>query len=209
MRVDSTVKFFRSGAAICVGLLTLLSIDVGSADAQISRPGAHDSYAMEIEPHLVVQWSKEPTCGDEGLGIGGRLSFPVVDNGPIPSINNSLAVGVGLDFAFFEGDCWGRWQGQGARGRWDDGEGTSLWVPVDVQWNLFFAKSFSAFMELGLALNRQSYTWRDGGGGEYSNSDIDVDLVLWFGGRVHISPTVAFTFRLGYPSLLLGVSFLL
>lgn len=205
MLVDRTMNILRRCVVPCLCALGLLALSSG-ANAQISRPGAHHSYAMELEPHLVVQWEKEPQCGDEGFGLGGRLSFPVIDNGPVPSINNTLAIGVGLDFAYFDGECFGTWRG--VRARWNDGSGTSLWVPVVAQWNFFFAESFSAFTELGLAINRQAWEWCDGGGCA-SQSDIDVDPVLWFGGRVHASDAIAFTFRLGYPSLLLGASFFL
>ena len=42
-----------------------------------------------------------------------------------------------------------------------------------------------------------------------TKTDTHAELVTWIGGRVYISPTVSFTFRLGHPSLLLGFSFFL
>ena len=184
------------------GAATALLCLCTAAEAQIGRPGAHNRYAMEVEPHLVFQWPEEPVCRDEGIGLGGRLSFPIMDDGPVPSINNSFAIGVGADLSFFDGDCYWR------RVRYDNGDGSSFWVPVNVQWNLFFAETFSAFMELGLAINHQRAEWCDPGGC-YDDGDTDVDPVLWFGGRVHATPAIAFTFRLGHPSLQLGASFFL
>ncbi len=78
----SSILFLTAAA------LTLAS----TAQAQIGRPGAHERYTAEVEPHLVLQHTD-----DDGIGLGIRASFPIIDNGPIRTINNSLALGVGLE----------------------------------------------------------------------------------------------------------------
>jgi hypothetical protein len=181
----------------------------GAAEAQIKSPGAHESYDVELEPHLVVQWTNEPFWGDEGLGLGLRASFPVIDNGPITTINNSLAIGVGLDWAHFDGPCDGYFRGYD-----DDCSADDFWVPLVVQWNFFFSDLISAFPELGLGI--QHSRW-DGlcvrGRNEYfrcdDTADTDLELVLWLGVRFHLADNFALTLRLGTPSLLLGASFFL
>lgn len=192
-----------------------LSCYAGSAAAQIDRPGSHVDYSAELEPHLVVQWEDEPVWGGDGVGVGFRASIPVVKNGPVTTINNSLALGVGLDWAHFGDRCWG--PGPRPVRLADDCSANDFWVPFVVQWNFFFSDLISAFPELGIGLQhtRWNGAWCavngnnvvcDNGG---SGSRTDVDLVFWLGVRFHLAPRFALTLRLGTPSLLLGASFLL
>lgn len=174
-----------------------------TGSAQITTPGNHVHYAVELEPHLLLQWAQEEGF-DEGIGFGARVSVPIIDNGPIPNINNTLSFTTGLDLSFFGADCvdCGAWQ---------------LWAPLAAQWNFYFSSELSAFGELGLALqyinvdvpeiapNQECISvgvWcRD-------SSDVDVEPVFWLGGRYIPTDTLAFTVRLGYPSFNVGASFL-
>jgi hypothetical protein len=182
----------------------------GAAQAQIKSPGAHESYSAELEPHLVVQWTDEPAWDDEGFGLGFRASFPVLDNGPITTINNSLAIGVGLDWAHFDDAC----DVFNLNNFDDDCAANDFWVPVVVQWNFFFSKVVSAFPELGLAIQHSRWdvgVCRRGNNFVRCNdfTDTDVELVLWLGVRFHVADGFAITLRLGTPSLLIGASFFL
>ncbi len=180
------------------------------ASAQIRSPRSHVHYGVELEPHLVVQWADEPFWDDTGVGVGLRASIPVIPDGPINSINNSLAVGFGLDWAHFDG-C----------GPWNDVcDANDFWIPLVVQWNFFLTKNISLFGELGLALQYSVLEWEGGipsncarvNGVNICNEDVDdldVELVLWFGARFIVADNVALTLRLGSPSLLFGVSFFL
>ena len=179
-----------------VATLTLAS----AAQAQIDRPGAHLSYTAEVEPHLVLQHTD-----DDGIGIGMRASFPIIDNGPIRTINNSLALGVGFDWSHWDDEC---------PGPFDDCDGNDFWIPMVVQWNFFFSDLISAFPELGLGLEYEAWDedygircrgndWCD------DDDDLDVELVLWLGVRFHLAREVALTVRLGTPSILIGASFFL
>jgi hypothetical protein len=193
-------------------LTTLLAsaLYVADAHAQIRSPNRHPHYAVELEPHLVLQWTNQPFWNDDGIGVGMRASIPVLQNGPIPSINNSLAIGFGLDWAHFNG-C-GPWNGAcGA---------DSFLFPLVVQWNFFLTDWFSLFPEVGLAVQHASLGWngtipgscrRVNGVDVCSNgaSHTYVDLVLWLGARFALSDHIAFVLRLGTPSILFGVSFML
>ncbi len=183
------------------------------ASAQIDRPGNHINYSAEIEPHLVFQWQDDFWCGDEGIGLGLRASIPVMDDGPVPKINNSLAIGFGLDWAHFGDECRPGWRGGPG---YYDYEGNAFWVPIVVQWNFYFSDVISAFPELGLGIEHSVWSWGDGFCGpgapadcDYDESDTDVHPVFWLGVRFHLSDSVALTLRLGTPSLLLGASFFL
>jgi hypothetical protein len=197
-------------ARACLILAATLWVAVSAvpAHAQIRSPNHHTAYSVELEPHLVLQWTDQPFWNDDGVGLGFRASIPVLANGPIPSINNNLAIGFGLDWAHFDG-C-GPWNGAcGAN---------SFLFPIVAQWNFFLTEWFSIFPELGLAVAHARLTW-DGTVPDRCArvNGIDVcrsgashtyfDLALWLGARFSISNHVAFTLRLGTPSILIGAAF--
>lgn len=196
-------------------LLVLLVVLFGAvkAQAQIDRPKTHARYSAELEPHLVLQWDRSPGWwGSDGIGLGFRASIPVVPDGPVPSLNNSLAIGFGLDWAHFgDNACYG----PGPRnGPYYSCSANDFWVPVVVQWNFFFSDLISAFPEIGLAIEHMRW---DGSFCQRGNSVVycgtgsstSAELVLWLGVRFTLSKSFALTLRLGTPSLLLGASFLL
>jgi hypothetical protein len=69
-------------------------------------------------------------------------------------------------------------------------------VPVVLQWNFWLSTHWSVFAEPGVAI----------GSG-------NTDTVLWpafyAGGRVLVTNRIGITFRVGYPDVSVGVSFLL
>ena len=61
-------------------------------------------YNVEAEPHRPARMGRrvrEPAA----YGLGCRFSIPVVQNGFVPTINNSVAVSFGVDWVHFNG-CW-------------------------------------------------------------------------------------------------------
>lgn len=185
-------------ALTVVGLL----LAVPTASADIRRPGDHVHYGVDLEPHLVLQWAQEEGY-DEGFGLGLRASIVLVDNGPVPSINNTLALGVGGDLTFFDGNC----------GSFDC-DAIQFWLPVVAQWNFYLSESFALFPELGLGfqyINRDNATFCTAGRGGLvcDDDDLDVEPVFWLGGRYIVNDAVGFTFRIGYPSITVGASLFL
>lgn len=111
----------------CVSLaLALCALPRAAAADQmvIKRPGLHPNYNIELEPHLLLFPFHD---GDFGAGV--RSSFEIVDNGFITSINNTVAVGTGLD--------WGV---------------DNAWVPIVLQWNFWLSRNWSVFGEPGIAV---------------------------------------------------------
>jgi hypothetical protein len=193
---------------ILVSSVVLLGLCSASAAAQIRSPGSHPKYGVELEPHLVVQWSYEPYWNDEGIGVGLRASIPLIQNGPVRTINNNLALGFGLDWAHF--DC----------GPYDSCDVDSFWFPLVVQWNFFITSAISLFPELGLGIQYATLDWAGRipancvriQGVDVCNDNVDdvsVHLVFWFGARFQLTNEIALTLRLGTPSLLFGVSIFL
>jgi hypothetical protein len=170
------------------------------ASAQIESPGRHPIYGFELEPHLVWQWTGDEAARGDGVGLGFRIAIPLLDNGPVPTINNNLAIAFGLDWAHFSDSC-----GPG------DCDEDDIWLPVTLQWNFFLTSMISIFPELGLGFRNAILDYddycRDGLRCRGSGSDLSVHLVLWFGARFKLSDNVALILRLGVPMLHFGASF--
>jgi hypothetical protein len=184
-----------------IRLLTVLALAtialVTTAHAQINTPGRHPRYSVELEPHLVWQWNGDERGRDDGLGMGFRASIPLLQDGPVPTINNSLAISFGLDWAhFFE--CAGY-----SHCTEDD-----FWVPVVAQWNFYLTPVVSLFPEFGLGFRNAIIDYDERcRGDDCRSSALEVHPVLWFGARFRLADAIALTVRLGTPSLQLGVSF--
>jgi hypothetical protein len=162
-------------------------------DDTIKHPGDHPSYHVEAEPHLLLGWGG----WGGGLGIGGRFSIPVVQNGFVPSINNSVAVSFGLDVMFYNGCYY-------AGGC----SSTGFDFPVTMQWNFYVAQRWSVFGEPGLVIYHN--VWNCNGACQGNGpADTFVEPAIYLGGRYHISDSVALTMRLGWPAFSFGGSFFL
>jgi len=172
------------------------------AEAQIKQPGAHPRYSIELEPHLIVQHSDDWLAEDEGFGPGLRLTIPLIHDGPIPTINNSLGIGFGMDVAFYD-ECQRRPN--------DDCDARMLWFPVVAQWNFFFTKVVSVFGEAGFGIVHRSADWDNGClSDDCDETDLDLFQPQFFGGgRFLFSDSVGLVVRLGTPYVSIGATFLL
>ena len=194
-------------AALAVALLGFISL--ANADEDIAS--APKSYRFEIEPHLVLGTSPPGFGQGSGIGAGIRGSVVALPNGLLPKVNDSLAIGFGLDY----GHYYGKWALNGYRDRClhyqagpdgtqvctditlNGGDYTYLYVPIVVQWNFWFTRRFSGFVEPGVDF----YHLADHGFGAVP--------AFYLGGRLRLSEHTALTIRLGYPTTAIGVSFLL
>ena len=176
-------------------VLAALVARPAAARGSIKSPGDHPDYVFEAEPHFSVGYAG-------GFGPGFRGTVVILDNGFIPTLNNSVGIGAGVEWLFYSTDCEGPPQD-----RVCDRVGDVM-VPIVIQWNFWLARHFSVFGEPGIALHFHR--------GPKGN-DFQPDPFTVFGGaRVHFSDSVALTLRLGAPQLFhhdsvlsLGVSFLL
>jgi hypothetical protein len=186
------------------------------ADDTIKRPGDHPKYAVEIEPHGVLGWAAN--WFGTGFGLGGRVSINLTHDGFVKSINNSVAIGFGIDWVHYSAsNCYydprypGYCYGYGYYGNAD-----FLQFPIVMQWNFYVAQRWSVFGEPGLYIYHGIYSAGPCNGpglppcgyfGYYGN-DTGVGPAFWAGGRFYFSDSVSLTMRLGYPDLItIGVSF--
>jgi hypothetical protein len=115
-----------------VAALVVASAGTARADEQsiIKQYGEHPRYVFEAEPHGILGFGY-PFDRGNNIGIGFRGTFHITD-GFVKSINDSIGVGVGIDFA--------------------PGYGGWFIVPVVMQWNFWLSTHWSVFGEPGIAL---------------------------------------------------------
>jgi hypothetical protein len=191
--------------------LSTLALWSSSAAAQsiIRNPGDHPK-GVEIEPHLLLAPFGTP-AGDLGFGLGARVTFPIVDNGFVSTINNSVGIGVGLDWTHYKG-CNDINIGPY---HYECPSLNHFAIPVVMQWNFYLTRAWSVFGEPGLSVNFFSNTCSVTG--PYVTDSVcpnynTIDPVIYVGARWHFGQYTALTMRLGgdfyvgYVSV--GVSFL-
>lgn len=184
--------------------------------AQIGQPGRHIRYAVELEPQVALHIHRLP--GEvAGIGPGLRLTVPIIADGPLKSINNSLAVAVGFNYAYFKETCGAYYWTGGALGSDDPDYATyvtpcsahQFGAPVVLQWNFWLSNVFSVFAEPGMAFlyQRRSGTgWCDGDPCDKKDSETRLPFVFWGGARMAMSESFALTIRLGTPYVSAGAS---
>ncbi len=217
MPSHARVRRIHSLASAAAGMLLALWFSAGAApvlafDQVVIRGGRTPIlYELELEPHLVFGTAPPGPGYGSGGGVGVRGSLVILPEGFIRNVNDSIAIGVGLDFGRYRG----AWDLRGYRDQclhWEPGpNGTSvctevtsnggtynyLFIPVVMQWNFWFTRRFSAFGEPGLDL----YFLGDHG--------LSISPAAYVGGRVQLGEGITLTGRVGYPTLALGVSFML
>jgi len=192
-------SWFKAGfGGLVSALLLCAAARPAAAQSIIKQPGNHPKYTVEVEPHGL--FGLVGSYYGVSLGIGGRLSFPIVQNGFIPHLNNSIAITFGADWLHDTG-CYRTRVGCGTN--W-------FFFPVAMQWNFFFTREWSAFGEPGLALYHRSFSdeYCRGDGFVRCPTRTSVTPVLNIGGRYHFNQSTALTMRIGYPAFSVGVSFM-
>lgn len=163
----------------------------------IKRPGAHPDYVFEAEPHLALGFFGGPGHGgDDGFGPGFRGTIELVDNGFIKTINNTVGIGFGMDWVFYDDHCHG-----GPRRARDCHDHDRIIFPVVMQWNFWLSQNWSVFGEPGFAFHHVD---------DHGDDDFDIDpFVFYAGGRFHFNDKISLTMRVGWPTFSVGASFFL
>ena len=188
----------------CLGLGAFFVTASADADTLVIRdPGYHDRYSFEAEPHLLLGVIDPPgVASGSGFGVGFRGTVVIVPDGFVPTINNSVGIGFGLDWVHYshgQAHCTRDPLSSGVCISDDSESVNDLWLPVVMQWNFYLSREWSVFGEPGLAIRYQSLS------GDHS---ISLDPQLYLGGRWHFSDQMTLTMRLGYPTFSVGVSFM-
>lgn len=161
----------------------VVSPGAAKADNFIERPTAHSNYNVELEGHLAFLLRR-----NVAPGFGVRANWEIVDPGFIKGLNNTVAVGVGLDLGF---NTW--CEGIGTTQHCTDAD-LDFIIPVNLQWNFWFAPEWSAYFEPGIAIGRRRY-----------GAVISPNVAA--GARYELARDFQLTLRLGYPAMTFGASY--
>ena len=184
------------------------------AEGIIKHPGDHPKYAVELEPHGLLDWDGY-YWGGTGYGLGMHAAIPIVDNGPVSTINNNLAIGFGVDWSHFSEDTCGFFiNGRGGvviNGNICNASMNTLRFPVYAQWNFFFTKVVGVLAEAGFGIYHSWYSFDANvcAGGLCTNSHTSAFPYFEGGGRFLFGDSVGILVRIGYPFFTVGASFLL
>jgi len=181
-------------AAVTVAGALTAAGSAASAQSIIRQPGAHVD-KVEFEIHGVLGfWGRWYNTFYTGPGF--RVGIPIVRNGFVRSINNSVAINFGADFFWYPGYS-------------GFGDYFAISSPVVAQWNFYLTGKWSVFGEAGVAF--EFYPW-DGPNCRGGGCDrFWVYPGLAAGARYHFRGGTTFpslTMRLGFPTgFNIGVSF--
>jgi hypothetical protein len=197
----------RSKSLLALAAATFVaavSTDAG-AETIIKNPGDHPDYSVELEPHALYGWGH--LYGSGGFGVGARVTIPIVDNGFIKTINNSVGISFGLDWLRYSG-CYGyRYDGRGRYGYGCSGASYFLF-PAAMQWNFWLTTRWSVFAEPGFYIYHGVFDdYCNGLPGCGYPTRTSIDFAFYGGGRFHFNENIALTMRIGYPTMSVGVSF--
>ncbi len=183
--------------AACAAFFTFAA-PTARADDTIKHPGDHPAYDVEIEPHGLWDFWNGVYNGN-GIGIGARFGIPIVSNGFIPSINNSVAISFGVDWLHYPG-CYNGFPGCSA---------DYFEFPVTLQWNFYVSEHWSVFGEPGLYVYHAFFEndCNVAGFCVAHGAETSVLPAFYAGARWHFSDSMALTMRIGFPSTSIGVSF--
>ena len=206
---------WQRAAAVCglIGLVMLLR--AGAAEAGevsvVYNSRTPIDYVAEIEPHLVAGSGPPGRGAGSGAGIGVRASVVLAPDGFIRGVNDSVAIGFGLDYGHFAAryglngyrdECLNFEPGPAGTMVCTDvtsngGTYNYVFAPVVMQWNFWLTERFSAFGEPGLAFYH------------LGNYGFAVSPALYLGGRLRLADRITLTARIGYPTVAFGVSFMM
>lgn len=118
-------------------LAVVLACADARADEQsiIKQYGEHPNYVFEAEPHGIIGFGYPFDANNDWLGFGFRGTFHITD-GFVKGINDSIGVGVGIDFA--------------------PGGPGYFFIPVVMQWNFWVTTHWSVFGEPGIGFTNST-----------------------------------------------------
>lgn len=222
MKMIETKKWRKRGAPFLRSVLrwswvwiALLAVLPRSASAQsiIKNNAASPDFSVELEPHAILTPFAPPgASADGGLGAGILVGINIAPRGFIPSIADSVSIGIGVDWVHYfggsavSGEC-AEWVGSGdeaicVRVRGGGSGGNYFYLPGVMQWNFYLTRAWSVFGEPGFAMYMGNSSFD-------SSFRFSITPVFNAGGRWHFSKNAHLVLRAGYPYTSVGLSFYL
>ena len=201
-------------ASALAALVTLVPATV-RAEGIIKHPGDHPKYSVELEPHGLLDWDSY-YWGGTGYGLGMHAVIPLVDNGPVSTINNNIGIGFGFDWSHFSNDNCGFYINRGGgvviNGNLCNASSNTFRFPVYAQWNFFFTKVVGVFAEAGFGIYHSWWELDNNAvcpAGYCGSNHTGAFPYFEGGGRFLFGDTVGILVRIGYPFFTVGAGFLL
>lgn len=178
--IPAAIAAFATSVPLCAGF----SAAHAASKSYVERP-----FSGKRPKHLDLHVGGSGYWGG-GLAVGARFAIPILHNGFIKSANNSVQIVPGVDFLY------SRWYRDYNYGR------VGFHIPILLNWAFYLSKEFSAFVELGPAFTffpryrdyepryRHAYGFFSAG----------------VGGRYMIQKNIGLVFRLGTPTIALGLT---
>ena len=209
--IDQKISQKARVLAPLMALVLLLFVRPAGAQLIIDDDKAVPDFTVELEPHGVLTpfWPPRGSA-DVGVGFGALVGINLAPRGFIPTVADSVSLGIGLDWVKYVGgrpsvgECV-EWVGDSpdeeicVRTRGGGGAGAYFFVPAVMQWNFYLTEDWSVFGEPGLAMYFHS-------GSIDQRLRVGLTPVFNLGGRFHFSERAALTMRVGYPYTTVGVS---
>jgi len=163
---------------------------VAHAEHQIGTPFT-GTRPFQLDVHGGLSWY------GLGLDTGVRFGIPIVHNGFIDSIDNSVYINFGFEL-YYADEGW-----DGANKHYYVGFG----IPVMLHWEFYFNDTWSVFAELGFQVYfPPAFVHGEAGRGNYY-----VEAGGWVigmvGGTLHFNEVIGLTLRVGNPYVAFGVTF--
>ncbi len=139
--------------------------------------------------HMISAFAFIPWWYGLGFGVAGRYAIPIVHNGFIPRLNDSVELEFGADVYY---------------SRWLDWNYYGFVFPVEGRWTFHLTPKFSAYgkASLGLRFSYLSYS-------KY-HDDLDLSAIHWglsSGILYQFNESMAFRAELGVSGLMAGIGF--
>ncbi len=152
-------------------------------ESVVRKPGGLMDASPQERPHMLSFFLELPYYGyGFGLGLGARYTLPIVKDGFIPTLNDSVELEFGLDTWF----AFGGW--------------FNFAVPIEGRWTFHITPEFSAYGKVGVGLGGVVYT---GNGFGYSGflwyPSVNLGILYKLGG-VYLRAEV------GAPALKVGIA---
>ncbi len=122
------------------------------------------------------------------VGLSGRFTFPLLHNGLLPGVNDSLGLDVGVDLTFLMFRNYG----------------TVFDIPAELMWSLHFVPRVAGYVKLGLALEMNFGTICYGPNSCVSGT-VGLVPVGAAGLSAQLTPGLVLRVEAGYPWVKIGI----
>ena len=152
-----------------------------SGESVVRKPGGLMDASEHDRPSMLSFFLELPYYGGFGLGAGARYTLPLLKNGFISNLNDSVELEFGADgwFSFY--------------GFW------ALGVPVEGRWTFHITPEFSAYGKVGVGLGVAAVTAFNGAPYFYVYPSVNAGVLYKLGG-------IYFRGEIGVPGLKVGIA---